>query len=161
MATKLLIIITLLSLYISTVQSQSNKNYPCIEKLLPCSQYLKTPKPPAACCIPLKEAIDKDAACLCDLFSNQQLLKTFNVTQDEALQLPKNCGVNADLDKCKKSNGGKVTPPTPTPTPPNLTPPTPTPPTPPPVKSASSSSDINAVNAAAIFAAISFVYLSV
>ena len=106
--TKLSSFISLLFLSVcaSTAWSQGNGTYPCLSKLMPCAAFIKSPNPPATCCIPLKDAIDKEVDCLCSLFNNQEILKTFNVTQDDALKLPKNCGADTDLSKCKTSGGG-------------------------------------------------------
>jgi len=75
----------------------------CIQKLLPCQQFLKPPAstPTAACCLPLKEMVSGDPKCLCDVFDNPDLLKSLNVTQDDAMKLAKACAVNADISVCK------------------------------------------------------------
>lgn len=75
----------------------------CVQKLLPCQAYLKAPSTPtAACCVPLKEMVSGDPKCLCDVFDNPDLLKSLNVTQDDAMKLAKACNVNADVSVCKK-----------------------------------------------------------
>lgn len=75
----------------------------CIQKLLPCQPYLKSPSsPPASCCVPLEEMISDDSKCLCDVFDNPQILKSLNISLDHALKLPKACGTNADTSVCKK-----------------------------------------------------------
>lgn len=74
----------------------------CIQKLLPCKNYLASPEaPPTSCCVPLKGMIEKDVECLCKVFNNPDLLKSLNTTQDNALKLPKACGAEADISKCK------------------------------------------------------------
>lgn len=73
----------------------------CVNSLLPCKPYLKSNAPPSSCCAPLKEMLTKDVACLCNLFNNLQVLKSFNLTQDEALHLPKACGAVFDVSTCK------------------------------------------------------------
>jgi hypothetical protein len=76
---------------------------PCLQKLLPCQAYLKAPStPPSACCLPLKEMVSDDPKCLCDVFDNPDLLKSLNVTKDDAMKLAKACAVNADVSVCKK-----------------------------------------------------------
>ncbi|KAG7944839.1 hypothetical protein I3843_15G124000, partial [Carya illinoinensis] len=85
--------------------SGSAASMPCVQKLLPCKEYLKPPvsMPPAvSCCVPLKEMLTDDVNCLCRVFDNPEILKSFNVTQDDALKLPKACGANADISLCKK-----------------------------------------------------------
>uniref|UniRef100_A0A7N0VA88 Bifunctional inhibitor/plant lipid transfer protein/seed storage helical domain-containing protein n=1 Tax=Kalanchoe fedtschenkoi TaxID=63787 RepID=A0A7N0VA88_KALFE len=88
----------------------------CVQKLIACQPYLKNPdNTPAWCCAPLKDMIANDPQCLCDVFNNPDLLKTMNVTQAEALQLPKACGATADVSICHKDGGVPTTSPTPPP----------------------------------------------
>lgn len=83
--------------------SGGNSLAPCIQKLIPCQAYLKPPSnPPASCCLTLKEMIADDPTCLCRVFDDADFLRSLNVTQDEALKLPKACGANADVSECKK-----------------------------------------------------------
>ncbi|KAJ4916094.1 Bifunctional inhibitor/lipid-transfer protein/seed storage 2S albumin superfamily protein [Raphanus sativus] len=80
---------------------------PCIQKLMPCQPYLHsvTPPPPASCCLPLNEIVAKDATCLCSVFNNVDMLRSLNLTKENALVLPKACGAKADISLCKASNG--------------------------------------------------------
>ncbi|KAA8541378.1 hypothetical protein F0562_025352 [Nyssa sinensis] len=95
-------------------ESAGAASMPCVQKLLPCQPYLKSSSaPPSTCCLPLKQMITEDAKCLCEIFNNAQLLKNFNVTQDDALKLPKACGTDADISVCKKGAAEPTaTPPT-------------------------------------------------
>lgn len=65
---------------------------PCLEKLMPCqaalASHMKNP-PPASCCAPLKDMMTNDAQCLCTIFANSDVMKSMNVTQDEALDFAK------------------------------------------------------------------------
>lgn len=70
---------------------------PCLQKLMPCQPFLHSPSPPATCCVPLKQMIASDADCLCTVFNNADLLKSMNLTQSQAMDLPKNCGAQAHL----------------------------------------------------------------
>ncbi|XP_027124689.1 non-specific lipid transfer protein GPI-anchored 9 [Coffea arabica] len=80
----------------------SGAQLPCVQKLLPCQPYLKDPSnPPASCCIPLKELVANDKQCLCQVFTNPVLLKSLNITQQDAMQLSKACNANADPSDCK------------------------------------------------------------
>ncbi|KAF6150893.1 hypothetical protein GIB67_020976 [Kingdonia uniflora] len=94
-------------LYLSSswvgVNSQAG-TMPCMQKLLPCQPFLSNPVgvPPPTCCLPLKETIGVDPSCLCKVFNNPALLKTLNITQDDALKLPKACNTNADISICSK-----------------------------------------------------------
>ncbi|KFK43990.1 hypothetical protein AALP_AA1G200500 [Arabis alpina] len=81
---------------------------PCIQKLMPCQPYLHsaTPPPPPTCCMPLREIVENDVTCLCAVFNNVDMLKSLNLTKDNALLLPKACGANADVSKCRKASSG-------------------------------------------------------
>ncbi|XP_052180915.1 non-specific lipid transfer protein GPI-anchored 3 [Diospyros lotus] len=88
-------------------ESLTDGSMSCIQKLLPCQPYLHPPPslsspPPATCCTPLKEMLSADSNCLCQVFNNVVLLKKFNLTQDDALKLPKACGAAADISLCEK-----------------------------------------------------------
>ncbi|PQQ15467.1 lipid transfer-like protein VAS [Prunus yedoensis var. nudiflora] len=52
--------------------------------------------------------------CLCSLFNNPGMLSNLNITQDDALKLPKACGANADISICEK-DASSSTPPAATP----------------------------------------------
>ena len=73
----------------------------CMQKLMPCQPFMHSPSPPATCCAPLKEMITQESQCLCKAFNNPELLKSVNLTVDEALALPKACGIDADVSVCK------------------------------------------------------------
>ncbi|XP_060203061.1 non-specific lipid transfer protein GPI-anchored 3 [Lycium barbarum] len=93
---------------------------PCVQKLLPCQPALTshTKNPPATCCVPLKEIFTKDAQCLCSVFGNTDVMKSLNVTQDQALDFAKACGAKPDLSLCKNaaaSPGSTAAPSVPTP----------------------------------------------
>ncbi|KAL5708421.1 hypothetical protein ACHQM5_019217 [Ranunculus cassubicifolius] len=76
---------------------------PCMQKLLPCQPFLNSPTPPPlTCCAPLKEMITEQPKCICDVFNNPTLLQTVNITQEDALKLPKACNVTADITVCDK-----------------------------------------------------------
>ncbi|ESQ34976.1 hypothetical protein EUTSA_v10008878mg [Eutrema salsugineum] len=92
---------------------------PCIQKLMPCQPYLHsaTPPPPPTCCMPLKEIVETDVTCLCSVFNNVDMLKSLNLTKENALVLPKACGANADVSQCKASSTGTTSPMTPPATP--------------------------------------------
>ncbi|XP_021292417.1 non-specific lipid-transfer protein-like protein At2g13820 [Herrania umbratica] len=76
---------------------------PCLQKLIPCQPFMHSPSPPATCCSPLKDIIDHDSQCLCKVFNNPEILKGFNLTLDEAMKLPKACGIDVDVSVCKKA----------------------------------------------------------
>ncbi|CAH8390999.1 unnamed protein product [Eruca vesicaria subsp. sativa] len=85
---------------------------PCIQKLMPCQPFLHSviPPPPPSCCLPMREIVANDATCLCSVFNNVDMLKSLNLTKDNALDLPKACGANPDVSQCKATTGGTTTP---------------------------------------------------
>ncbi|XP_028795938.1 lipid transfer-like protein VAS [Neltuma alba] len=87
-------------------------NMQCVEKLAPCEPYIKKPgtasgTPPETCCQPLKDMIAGDVECLCNVFNSPEMLQSINATKDDALKLPKACGLDADVSKC---NNGASSP---------------------------------------------------
>ena len=72
----------------------------CITPLAKCQPFLGSTSPSADCCNALKETVTKALPCLCDLLSNQDLTKMYNMTR--VLELPKICGVNASTSLCGK-----------------------------------------------------------
>ncbi|KAJ4889449.1 Bifunctional inhibitor/lipid-transfer protein/seed storage 2S albumin superfamily protein [Raphanus sativus] len=82
-------------------------------KLMPCQPYLHSviPPPPPSCCLPMREIVANDATCLCSVFNNVDMLKSLNLTKDNALDLPKACGANPDISLCKASPAGGTTTP--------------------------------------------------
>ncbi|KAI3463668.1 hypothetical protein Pfo_020331 [Paulownia fortunei] len=94
--------------------SQGGDSLPCVQKLMPCQPYLKgSSSPPASCCVPLKQIVVDDSRCLCAVFNDPAILKGLNVTQDDALNLAKSCGANADTSVCKKAAAPSGSPSTP------------------------------------------------
>lgn len=87
--------------------SAEGGNIQCMEKLSPCRPYLKasvTGIPPPECCEPLMKMVSGDSDCLCNVFNDAQMLQSMNVTQEDALRVPKACGTEADVSKCKQGN---------------------------------------------------------
>ncbi|KAG2259513.1 hypothetical protein Bca52824_078807 [Brassica carinata] len=100
------------------------KAMPCIQKLMPCQPFLHSviPPPPPSCCLPMKEIVANDATCLCSVFNNVDMLKSLNLTKDNALDLPKACGANPDISLCKASPAGGTTTPSTSPAAPKTPP---------------------------------------
>lgn len=104
-STKMLATVTaavLAVLMLSATATAQTPTADCASKLVPCAQYLNSTKPPASCCDPLKEAVTKDLACLCNLYKNPDLLKALGVNVTQALELPKYCGISNDVSACSK-----------------------------------------------------------
>ncbi|XP_038724357.1 non-specific lipid transfer protein GPI-anchored 19-like [Tripterygium wilfordii] len=123
--------------------SPPSDSMPCIKKLMPCEPYLGKPTtPPASCCVPLKEMVKDEKQCLCDVFNNAAFLKSLNITQEIALQLPKACGAPVDISVCKKGASSPPSGSPAVPSPPSSSPAVPSPPSgsPAPPKSSDNSS---------------------
>uniref|UniRef100_A0A2P2JA86 Bifunctional inhibitor/plant lipid transfer protein/seed storage helical domain-containing protein n=1 Tax=Rhizophora mucronata TaxID=61149 RepID=A0A2P2JA86_RHIMU len=101
-----LLVVMAVAFFVGSTTLTSAQNIPsCATKLIPCSDYLNsTTKPPSSCCNPVKEAVDKELPCLCNLYKNPGLLSSFGVNVTQALQISQRCGVKADLSVCNKGN---------------------------------------------------------
>ncbi|TKY44810.1 Lipid transfer protein VAS [Spatholobus suberectus] len=74
----------------------------CMQKLLPCQEYVKSPNNPSqACCAPLKEMHENETQCLCNFINYPQLLESISVSKEDIIKLPQACGINVNLSKCK------------------------------------------------------------
>ncbi|KAI3687588.1 hypothetical protein L1987_81288 [Smallanthus sonchifolius] len=110
-----LTVVTLLvmAVTISTAQAQVQT---CGQKLIPCAEYLNsTTTPPNSCCDPIKEAVANDLQCLCSLYQNPALLTGLGINVDQALRLPRLCGISSDTTACNTTQapGGSTTQPPP------------------------------------------------
>ncbi|CAN4075979.1 unnamed protein product [Withania somnifera] len=94
-----LIMVALTAAFLTT-EAQNTPS--CASKLVPCAPYLSSPKPPAECCNPLREAITDDLDCLCKLYENPTLLPSLGINVTQALALPKACNIPGDLSACTK-----------------------------------------------------------
>ncbi|CAN8235054.1 unnamed protein product [Cochlearia groenlandica] len=96
-------VVTLYSVAETTSQGgDSTQVMACMQKLMPCKQYLHVANPPPSCCGPMKEIVEKDATCLCTVFNNPEMLKALNLTKENALDLPKACGTKPNISLCTK-----------------------------------------------------------
>ncbi|KAJ8432654.1 hypothetical protein Cgig2_011820 [Carnegiea gigantea] len=97
LSTVVVVIGVVMTAWTASTQAQTTpQQMPCIESLLPCAEFLNSTKPPATCCGPLMAAFKTQLQCLCDVFQNPAVAATMNVNVTQALQLPKNCGLDAD-----------------------------------------------------------------
>ncbi|XP_017234691.2 non-specific lipid transfer protein GPI-anchored 7 isoform X2 [Daucus carota subsp. sativus] len=77
---------------------------PCVQKLMGCADSLNTTTtPPETCCAPLKEALTNELPCLCKLYTNTDLLKSFNINVTQAMEMPGRCGISVSFDVCTAS----------------------------------------------------------
>ncbi|CAK8534272.1 unnamed protein product [Lathyrus sativus] len=85
-------------------QSAVLQNAQCMQKLLPCQPFLKSPNnPPPACCTPLSEMAKEESDCLCSFLNNPKFFVSLDVTKDELMKLPNACGIDVDATKCDAS----------------------------------------------------------
>ncbi|XP_074326809.1 non-specific lipid transfer protein GPI-anchored 7-like [Apium graveolens] len=83
----------------------------CVQNLIGCADSLNTTtKPPETCCAPLKEALTNELPCLCKLYTNTDLLKSFSINVTQSMEIPARCGLDANLDACSgpSSNVGRI-----------------------------------------------------
>ncbi|MED6171393.1 hypothetical protein PIB30_117442 [Stylosanthes scabra] len=100
--------------------SGSGSDTSCASNLIPCADYLNSTKPPSSCCTPLKQTVEKQLTCLCNLFYTPGLLESFHINVTQALQLSRNCGITQGISSCK--NGSAPAPSSSSTTPPPATP---------------------------------------
>ncbi|XP_020585641.1 lipid transfer-like protein VAS [Phalaenopsis equestris] len=91
-ATITLMVVAILALMASNAAAQGS-SLTCATKLIACQKFLNSSNPPEDCCKPLREAVRTDLPCLCAIFSNPEVLKSFGVDVSQALKLPVNCGI--------------------------------------------------------------------
>ena len=78
------------------------ESFPCLQNLVHCQPYLKgSSNPTATCCEQLNETVTYDLKCLCDLLSNTDVLKSYNISSEEVNKLPKECGIDTKKSSCK------------------------------------------------------------
>ena len=88
----------------SLAEAQSGTSTTCAQELIPCVNFLNgTTTPPSSCCDPLKQTVENQLDCLCNIFFSPGLLQSFNVSVDQALALSRRCGVTNGITSC--SNG--------------------------------------------------------
>ncbi|CAH2071424.1 unnamed protein product [Thlaspi arvense] len=61
---------------------------------------VKGGKPSEECCTGLDLAVKTQVKCLCDILMNPQILAGFNLTVENALLIPKSCGIDAGSSMC-------------------------------------------------------------
>ncbi|XP_048141185.1 non-specific lipid transfer protein GPI-anchored 7-like isoform X2 [Rhodamnia argentea] len=91
--------------------ASANSTTDCINKLVPCFQYLNsTAAPPASCCNPLKAQVATAIGCLCNLYNTPGLLDRYNINVTQVLGVAHGCGVNATTSVCKASAQSPTSP---------------------------------------------------
>ncbi|KAI4351047.1 hypothetical protein L6164_005435 [Bauhinia variegata] len=93
-----------------TAMANSQTSTACMQKMFPCQSFIKnSTHPPESCCSPLKEVFTADTQCFCQFFGDSKMLQQVNVTQEDALKLPKACNLNPDLSACQKDASAPTT----------------------------------------------------
>ncbi|KAK9276720.1 hypothetical protein L1049_006256 [Liquidambar formosana] len=111
-------LVSMLMVMLSTaIVSEAQSSTPaCAQKLVPCVNYINSTNPPPSCCTPLKEAVEQERDCLCNLYNTPGLLASLGINVTQALGLPKYCNVNGDLS-CTNATGSTAPSPASTPPP--------------------------------------------
>lgn len=87
--------------FISLPAVEAQASTSCVSKLVPCFGALNTTtKPSKDCCDSIKEAVEKELSCLCNIYNTPGLLSQFNVNASQALNLSRRCDVDTDLSSC-------------------------------------------------------------
>lgn len=74
----------------------------CVEKLVPCAEYLNsTATPPASCCGPIGEVManETEMQCVCNLYNAPALLESFGINIAQVTYLPGRCNLDV-LSTC-------------------------------------------------------------
>ncbi|CAL9773176.1 unnamed protein product [Musa acuminata subsp. burmannicoides] len=75
---------------------------PCLENLIACQENLQQPVASSACCSPMAYLFEHNSICMCSLFFNEELLHSFNVTQEQIFDLTIRCGISVAANYCSK-----------------------------------------------------------
>lgn len=102
-STAVIAVVVMIGIATSLVEGQSNPPS-CASKLVGCANFINSTNPPSTCCDPLKEAIDNELDCLCNLYANPALLRQFGIDVSQALLLPQRCGMSGNISACKGIN---------------------------------------------------------
>lgn len=97
----LIVTVMVLAMTMSWVTEAQTQLPPCVQKLMGCAESLNTTtKPPETCCAPLQEALTNELPCLCKLYTDTALLKSFQINVTQSLEIPARCGITFSLDAC-------------------------------------------------------------
>ncbi|GLT40362.1 hypothetical protein SLA2020_145040 [Shorea laevis] len=107
-------VILVLAATMSLTEAQNTQT--CASNLIPCATYLNSNTTPGAdCCNAIKDAVNNDLTCLCNLYKDPDVFKSLNISLPAALQLAGKCGVNNSLSSCTNAQSptGSTVPPPP------------------------------------------------
>ncbi|KAK4260452.1 hypothetical protein QN277_003562 [Acacia crassicarpa] len=114
---KTLLIAVAVAVTVATNSVEAQNGVPsCAQQLIPCVNYINsTTTPPTSCCDPIKQTVQTQLPCLCNLYTTPGLLESFGINVTQAVDLSRRCGVHTDLSQCKGSapspSSGTETPP--------------------------------------------------
>ncbi|KAL7182834.1 hypothetical protein ACSBR1_041496 [Camellia fascicularis] len=97
----------------TTRVAEGQQTASCGSKLTPCANYLNATNPPASCCDPLRQAVNQDLQCLCNLFNSPGFLESIGINITDALALASRCKVPGDLSSCASAPSSPSPPATP------------------------------------------------
>ncbi|KAF5935549.1 hypothetical protein HYC85_026678 [Camellia sinensis] len=102
----LTVVVAVAFLAAATKGTQAQSSTPsCGAQLASCATVLNSTNPPSSCCVPLKEALTNQTACLCNLYNTPGLLASLGINVTQALLLPQHCNISGPaLTACSKSN---------------------------------------------------------
>ncbi|KAK8516373.1 hypothetical protein V6N13_047074 [Hibiscus sabdariffa] len=114
MAPKMLMMAVLAILATTATVTVTDAQATCAQSLVPCAPYLSnaTAQPQADCCDPIREAVATQLTCLCNLFNDPSLLRSFNVSVATAFRIARDCGVT-NLNACNTATSPTSAPPPP------------------------------------------------
>lgn len=107
----LAVVLTAAMVAVAAAQSSGGGIPTCATKLAPCANYLNaTTAPPASCCNPLKEAVMKERACLCDIYRNPAILQALQINVTQIMGLPMLCSIDIGKDPTALCKGTAQSP---------------------------------------------------
>ncbi|XP_075505766.1 non-specific lipid transfer protein GPI-anchored 7-like isoform X1 [Primulina tabacum] len=109
------VVLTVALLVVATSQVAEGQSTDCVSKLVQCAQYLNTTGTPGSdCCTAIKSVVETELDCLCKIYNQPGGLSAFGIDVNQALALPKRCGLPNDVSTCKAfAPGSSIVPPPP------------------------------------------------
>ncbi|XP_047055692.1 non-specific lipid transfer protein GPI-anchored 9-like [Lolium rigidum] len=91
------------SLFAAGASAQTTEPPSCALKLVACAAYMNgtdAETPPDTCCGPLRDAVQNQRTCLCELYVAPAIFAAYRINVTDALRLPKRCGISEDVTSC-------------------------------------------------------------
>ncbi|PON53806.1 Bifunctional inhibitor/plant lipid transfer protein/seed storage helical domain containing protein [Parasponia andersonii] len=77
------------------------QNPVCAQKLVPCSEFLNSTKPPESCCSVMRTVVHDELPCVCNILTTPSMLTYFHLNQTQALRLLSECRSAVELSECQ------------------------------------------------------------